>query len=162
MALTFGEAKSISSTQVRTALYESTHKFFGHEMACAVEAFEEILMYLHRESVQYQKSLENLSTDGLNDSECAPLCISHQNFELKTCDESFCCDFSEISEIQSDFFLRVYISELETQLAIIRSINKEASPDIDLMIGSAIRDDLHHNSKKRCPSCGIKPRVTRR
>ncbi|CAG9322515.1 USP54_2 [Blepharisma stoltei] len=161
----FSESKSIPSTTVRRALSQLTSKFQDRAMACAVEAFEEILMYIHRESVSNSICINSSSIyikDQLNSTICNPPCISHANFTLQTIDEYFCCGKDRTAHIQNEFFLRIYVSELEAQYQIFAKINEKVLPDLDILIGEAVREDLMVNCYNTCDECCQKVEIKRR
>jgi hypothetical protein len=92
-------------------------------MGCALETFEEILNYLHRESIMpkffsaYKADTETLSKieQECDDTGCSLNCVAHKNFGLEFGELLYCESCSTVNEVQNshlDFFMNLYASEL--------------------------------------------------
>lgn len=78
----YSENPTLSASKIRLALQaisSQARAFETNSTGCALEAFEEILKYLHIEHIQYTDH-NQIENEDLSCRPCSPLCIAHTVF----------------------------------------------------------------------------------
>jgi hypothetical protein len=117
-------------------------------MGCSLEAFEEILKYLHIEQVA--GSFRTAPAIGMLDKGCTPACIAHDVFSYEVCDCTYCsCEStSEILNTEIGFITSFYVDQI---IQVARS--KPSS--FDEILSFIMQQELNERHRpSRCSFCG--------
>lgn len=116
-------------------------------MGCSLEAFEDILKYLHIEHVA--NSVQALPSVALLDKGCTPTCIAHDVFSYVLCDNSYCpcTDPTEILNTEMEYISSFYIDQ------IIHTASTSPS-SFDAILSNIVHQDLSQKYRvSKCRNC---------